>query len=141
MTDQEQLTPEEIELLEGAMKSYGAPQPDEKHNVHTFLHKVSLAVDTTKTGNLTEIEIGYTPYSLRTYKQLSLVCSDIVNDDIWGEYYRKKGEILTATSLSKEGFLMKQATTQTRQIADVTKKYKQNKGWFTKKDKSEEGEK
>ena len=38
--------------------------------------------------------------------------------------------VITSTSLSREGFLVKQATTQTRQIADISKKRKVNKGWF-----------
>jgi hypothetical protein len=45
---------------------------------------------------------------------------------------------VTASSLSREGFLVKQATTTTKQLADITKKPKtQNKSWFKKKDESE----
>jgi hypothetical protein len=73
---EEQLTPEEQQLLEEAMKSYGAPQAEEKHNVHTFLNKVSTALDTTKTGNLTDVEVGVTPFSLRSFKQFQLDSSD-----------------------------------------------------------------
>ena len=134
---EEQLTPEEQAIFEEAVKNYGAPQQDEKHNVHTFLHKVSVSQDTTKTGNLSEEEIGVTKYSLRTYKKLKLISDKLIGDDMWAEYYRDKGEILSATSLSKDGFLMKQATTQTRQIADITKPRVQNKGWFKKKDESQ----
>ena len=131
---EEQLTAEEQQLLEEAMKSYGSPEKDEKHNVHTFLNTVSKSTDTTKTGNLTQEEIGFTPYSQRTYKKLALDSAKLCDDDIWEEYFNKNAEILTATSLSKEGFLMKQATTSTKQIADVTPRRVENKGWFRKKD-------
>lgn len=132
---EEQLTPEEMQVLEEAMKSYGAPQPEEKHNVHTFLNNVAKSPDTTKTGNVDEIECGFTPYSLRTYKQLELASSALCDDDIWADYFHKKGEILTATSLSKDAKLISLAVIQKREIADVTKKpMKENKGWFKKGD-------
>ena len=130
----EQLTPEEQQLLEEAMRSSGAPQQEEKHNVHTFLHKVSVANDTTKTGNLTEVEIGYTPYSLRTYKKLMVDSSDLCYDDIWENYFQKNGEILTSTSLSKDAKLISLAVIQKREIADVTRRVTTNKGWFRKKE-------
>lgn len=134
----EPLTQEEQQLLEEAMKSYGAPQPEEKHNVHVFLNKVASSNDTTKTGNLSEPELGTTPYSLRTYKNLHLICKELVNDDIWADYFLKKGEILTATSLSKGGFLTELAVIQKRQIEDVTKIRKENKGWFKSGEKKDE---
>lgn len=138
---EEQMTAEEMQLLKDAMAGggYGSPKEEEKHNVHTFLHKISVAGDTTKTGFLREEEIGYTPYSVRTYKQLNVICEDLCNDDIWAEYFRKEGEIITATSLSREGFLVRQATTTTRQIADVTKPKVPNKGWFKSNPKQGEG--
>ena len=134
MDEQQPLTPEEQQVLEEAMKSYGAPQADEKHNVHTFLHKVSVSPDTTKTGYLDAIELGTTPYSLRTYKKLALVSDKLCNDDMWKDFYLQKGEILTATSLSKDAKLITLAVIQKREIADVTvKPPTKNKGWFQKK--------
>ena len=132
---EEQLTQEEQQLLEEAMKSYGAPEKEEKHNVHTFLNKVANSPDTTKTGNLTQEEVGITPFSLRSFKQFQLDSQDLANDDIWAEYFRKEGEILTATSLSKDAKLINLAVIQRRELADVTKPRKENKGWFSKKDK------
>ena len=136
---EEQLTPEEQEALEEALKGYGAPQKEEKHNVHTFLSNIIKSPDTTKTGNLGQEEIGTTPYSLRTYKQIALACDKLCNDDIWKDYFNAKGEILTSTSLSKEAKLISLAVLQRRELADVTKtSRKQNAGWFKKKDKQPE---
>lgn len=138
MTEEDnELTQEEMQLLEEAAKGYGSPQQKQEHNVHTFLNKVANSNDTTKTGNLSEVEIGFTEYSLRTYKQLSLVSKELCDDDIWSEYFRKKGEILSSTSLSKDAKLITLAVVQKREIADVTKRpVKENKGWFKKKEAS-----
>lgn len=135
---EDDLTPEEMALLEDALKSQGSPSQDEKHNAHIFLNKVASSKDTTKTGNLGNEEIGVTPYSQRTYKKLQLLCEDLIDDDIWGDYFKKKSEILTATSLSRGGFLTGLAVVQRREIADVTKHPQQeNKGWFRKKNNKE----
>ena len=131
---EEQLTPEEQQILEEALKGYGAPQQDEKHNVHTFLHKVSVSPDTTKTGYLEKEEVGITPYSLRTYKQLKVICDKLCSDDIWEDYFSAKGEILTSTSLSKDAKLISLAVIQRKELADMTKSRMSNKGWFKKKE-------
>ena len=138
---EEQLTPEEQQLLEEAIKSYGPAQPEEKHNVHVFLNKVATSNDTTKTGNLTSEEIGFTPYSLRTYKKLALTSEKLCNDDIWADYFKANGEILTATSLSKDAKLITLAVIQRRELADVTSQpRKENKGWFKKGEKEQSNE-
>lgn len=129
----EQLSPEDMQLLEEAMRAYGSPQPDEKHNVHTFLNNVAKSQDTTKTGNLDVQEIGFTPYSLRTYKQLEIVAKDLCNDDLWGDYFKKKGEILTSTSLSKDAKLISLAVIQRRELSDITKRVTANRGLFKSK--------
>ena len=114
-----------------------SPTGEDKHNIHTFLHNVAVAPDTTKTGNLTIEELGMPKLPFRTYKELSLFCNDIMDQPDFAEYFKKKGEILTATSLSKEAALLKFAVTQKREVADLTSKPKENKGWFNKKDKNQ----
>ena len=134
MAEEEQLTQEQ---LDEALRNYGAPQPEEKHNIHKFLNEVSKSKDTTKTGYLTDIELGTTPYAERTYKNLELQSKELCDDDIWAKYFAQKAEILTATSLSKNAKLLSLAVLQRRELADVTKQpMKANKGWFTKKEKS-----
>lgn len=138
---EEQLTPYEQEQLAEALKASGiTPTPDEKHNVHVFLSKVATSEDTTKTGNLSIEELGVTPYSERTYKTLELVSDKLCNDDIWAEYFKKKAEILTSTSLAKNGFLTSLAVIQRRQIEEIKKERKENKGWFKGKEIKEKEE-
>jgi hypothetical protein len=134
MTEEEQLTQEEQQVLEEAMKSYGSPTQEEKHSIHTFLNKVSTSGDTTKTGYLKDEELGCTLYSLRTYKSLELDSDELCNDEIWARYFKKKAEILSASSLSRDAKLITLAVLQKREIADVTEKPRaENKGWFKKK--------
>ena len=136
--EEEQLTPEEEQALQEALKSYGSPVQDEKHNVHTFLNKVSTSADTTKTGYLRDDELGYTLYSFRTYKKLELDSEELCGDDLWAKYFKKSGEIVAASSLSRDAKLITLAVVQKREIADVTDKPKAvNKGWFKSKNTSE----
>lgn len=137
---EEQLTPGVYEVKEdGSVEQRDAviPQGEEKHNVHKFLSEISRSKDTTKTGNLAELELGTTPYAERTYKRLQLDANVLVNDDIWANYFKDSAEIVTATSLSKGGFLDKLAIMQRRELADVSPERKENSGWFKKNDKKE----
>jgi len=111
------------------------PNAEERQNVHTFLHNVATAKDTSKTGNLAIEELGNPILPLRTYKELELFCRDVANMDWYANYFKKKGEILTATSLSRDAKLITLAISslQKRELADVTKPKKENKGWFKPK--------
>ena len=56
----------------------------------------------------------------------------------WKFFLKQAWETL-ATSLSREGFIIRQATTTTKQIADATKRRKINRGMFGKKTIEESG--
>lgn len=134
---EETLTSEEKEQLKEVL-GFGAPIPEEKHNVHSFLFKVATSTDTTKLGNLTEEEIGLPSKTLRTYKEMALIASKLMNNINLGDYYDKKAEIITSTSLSKNAKLINLAVIQKRVVEDETKPRKENKGWFKPKNKEEE---
>lgn len=131
--EEQQLTEDEIaERLASLVGT--TPTPEEKQNVHTFLHNVAIAKDTTKTGFLTEEEIGMPLHPTRTYKELALFCEEVADMGYFSEYFRKKAEITTSTSLSRDAKLLTLAVIQKREIADVTKPPpKKNKGWFKPK--------
>lgn len=131
------ITKEEADALKEAL-GFGASMPEEKHNVHTFLHNVATADDTTKTGFLKDEEVGTPRFPTRTYKELALISDKIVANDFLKEYYLNKSEILTSTSLSRQGFLTKLAVVTKRVIEDATKPRKENKGWFKKKNEEEQ---
>ena len=130
------------EELEDYIRSIAGsvPQPDEKHNVHTFLHNVAVAQDTTKIGNLKEEEVGMPKLPLRTYKELALFSTEVANMPYFGDYFIKKAEIMTATSLSKDAKLISLAVITRKEMADVTKRRTINKGWFKTKEVREGGD-
>lgn len=136
---EEELTSEQAEEVIKNLGLGTSPIPEEKHSVHSFLYKVATASDTTKLGNLKEEEVGLAKLPLRTYKELALFCREIANMDYFADYFDKKAEILTSTSLSKEALLLKLAVVIRREQSNILKVPKENKGWFKKKQSSEGG--
>jgi hypothetical protein len=133
--DGEQLSSEELgQLARYLSASDSAPIPDQKHNVHEFLHSIATESDTTKVGFLKEEELGQPKHPLRGNKEFALIAKSIIGNDYFADYFKAEGEITTATSLSRDGFLVKQGTTTTKQLADITKVRKENKSWFKKKE-------
>lgn len=116
----------------------GKATPDEKHNVHSFLHNVATAPDTTKVGYLGEEELGNMPQTVRSSKELALISNKIMANDFFKDYFEKEAEISTSTSLSKNAKLINLAVVQKRELADTTKKRKINRSWFKKKQPEQE---
>lgn len=139
MSEDLELTPEERAELNKYLSSYGSPEQDPKHNVHTFLNMIAHAKDTTKLGNLKEEELGLMQHTLRANKVAALISSEIMDNKELQEYFSNKGEILTATSLSRGGFLDRLAVVQKKEMADLTPERKENKGWFKKKEPDTSG--
>lgn len=138
MTEDINLSPEEKKAVSDYL-GFGAALPEEKHNAHSFLNKVATSDDTTKVGNLTIDELGMPTLPLRTYKDLALVSEKIIGNDFFKDYFIAKGEILTASSLSKDAKLINLAVIQRRQIEDLSKpERKINKGWFGQKENKPE---
>ena len=105
----------------------------EKQNSISFFTDIIQADDTIKTGNLELQELGEPRLPLRSLKGLELFSKDIYEDKEWASYFKKKAEILTSTSLSKDAILIKLAVTSKKELADVSpKEKKKNKGWFRK---------
>jgi hypothetical protein len=139
---QEQLDEERFAQMVQALKG-NTPIQDEKHNVHTFLTNVVFAEDTTKMGNLRHSkeldELGNPDHNVRASKEMALMAREICNNEDLAKLFEKEAEITLATSLSDEGFLIKRATTETKQIADSTRRRKVNRGWFGKETREETG--
>ena len=142
MSDEEMSDEEALMKLAAAMKD-NAPSQEDKHNVHTFLNKVVVSEDATRIGNLARDneldELGKPEYSVRGLKNMALISAKICEDDFLANYFNTEAQDVLSSSLSDKGFLVKQATVQTKQIADVTKKRKINKGWFGSKKIEESG--
>ena len=145
MTDdsKDDLTVEEIKELEMYLNSRGsstAPTADPKYNTHTFLNMIAQSKDTLKLGNLKDEELGYMTHTVRTNKVAALIADEIMGNKGLSDYYNKKAELTTASSLSRTGFLARLAVVTKKEIADVTPEKKENKGWFKKKENNNSGE-
>lgn len=144
MTEQQQemSDDEAIMKIAQAMKD-NSSNSDDRHNVHTFLNNVVLAKDSRKIANLREdkelSELGYPDANVRACFDLARISDKIMGNDTFKEYFEAKAENTLATSLSREGFLVRQGTTQTKQVADITKRRSVNKGWFGSKKVNETG--
>jgi hypothetical protein len=140
MAEEEQLTEAEKAEIKDIL-GYGSNIPDAKQNVHTFLHNVATAEDTTKLGNLDDTEIGNMSNPVRAYKHLALFADNIMKKKGLNEFFLANSEIATSTSLSRGGFLVNMAVIQKRELKDTTgKPRKENSSWFKKKDKTDEKE-
>lgn len=141
--EQQDMSDEEaIMRLAAAMKD-NAPSSDDKQSVFTFLNNIAISEDTRKVANLRNDkeldELGTPQHHVRGSLELVRISRHIIDNDFFVEYFNSEAEETLATSLSREGFLVKQATTQTRQVADVTRRRKINKGWFGSKKIEESG--
>jgi len=133
---------EALRRIAEAMKD-SPPVPEDKHNIHTFLVSVVKAEDSTKIGNLQvdrDInELGIPEHTVRGAKDMALISDKIMENEFFKVYFEREAENTLASSLSREGFLDKLATMQTKQVVDATKRRKINKGWFGSKKVEESG--
>jgi hypothetical protein len=134
---------EAIMKIAAAMKD-NAPSQEEKQNVHTFLFNVVTAKDTTKIGNLRDDkdynELGFPNWTVRGSLDMARISGMVMDNPFFEEYFKQAAEDALATSLSRNGFLIRQASVQTRQIVDATRRKKTNKGWFKKEETSSGGD-
>lgn len=139
MQNQELSDEEAIMKIAQAMKD-NAPSQEDKHNVHSFLVNVVKERDvenSIKIGNLRDDrelnELGNPVWTVRGCLEMALISDKLMENDFYKEYFEAEALNTLGTSLSREGFLIKQATTQTKQVADATVRRKINKGMFGSK--------
>jgi len=141
-TQTEMSDDEAILKIAAAMKD-NAPTAEDRQSVHAFLHNVATAEETTKVGNLRDDkemnELGVPNHNVRGSLEMARISDKIMDNEFFKSYFKAEAEETLATSLSREGFLVRQATTQTKNVADMTKRRKINKGWFGNKKIEESG--
>lgn len=136
-TNQPEMSDEEALMkIAQAMKD-NAPTQDEKQNVHSFLVNVVQAIEIDKiikTGNLRDDkemnELGHPTWNVRGCLEMARISDKIIENDFFTEYFEAAAKETTSSSLSRDGFIIKQATTQTKQVADVTRRRRIKKGWL-----------
>jgi hypothetical protein len=144
MVEQQQEISDDEAILKIAQAMKGnVSTPEDKQSVHVFLHNVATAPKTTKVGNLRDDkdmnELGVPTHNVRGTFDMARISDKIMDNEYFKEYFEDEAESTLATSLSREGFLVRQAVTQTKQVADITRRRKINKGWFGKQKIDESG--
>lgn len=136
---------EAIMKIASAMKD-NAPTEEDKQNVHAFLVNVIKAEELkklSKLGNLRDDkdmnELGIPKWNVRGCLEMARISNRLMGNGFFKEYFEDAAGETLSTSLSREGFIIRQATTQTKQVADITRRKKINKGWFGKKNIEESG--
>lgn len=130
---------EEQQLMQQIYQQMQYPKSQDVYNVHKFLHDVSVSKDTTKTGNVNDDELGSPAFNVRTLKDVQTYCN-MMGLGFYADYFGEKSEHITATSLSRDGFLDKLSIMTRQQVEALAKSSgkKKNKGWFGKKKQTEE---
>jgi hypothetical protein len=142
----EEMTDEEAILkIASAMKDTPTSQ-DEKQNVYTFLTNVIQVNDidkVTKLGNLKDDkeinELGLPQWNLRGTLGMARISSMLMNNKFYSDYFEKQAWETSSSSLSREGFVIRQATISTKQVVDATRRRKVNRGMFGRKTIEESG--
>ena len=81
-----------------------APMPQKRDDLYSLFWKVINIKDSSKVGNLGKEELGMFNISVRDLQRISLL-SNSLGHKYFGDYWLKQGEIILATSSSKEGWL------------------------------------
>ena len=132
---EEEFTDEDLETLD--QLGLGYPKQSEKQNIFAFFKRVITMADTTRTSNLTEDEMGAVKVPVRTNLELAQYCKAMGLTGL-GNYFLAESQIISNSSLSREGFLDKLAVTQKRELETKSKSsLAKRRGWFKKK--KEEG--
>jgi len=144
--ESEEMSDEQAIMKIAAAMKDNAPATEDKVNVHTFLLSV---VQSEKINNRCKVsnllgekdcnELGMPTWNVRGGLGMALISDKIMDNNYFKEYFEADAGITLDTSLSRNGFLIRQATTTTKAVADVTRRRKINKGMFGKKSIDEQG--
>lgn len=141
--EQEQMSDEEALMKLAQAMGKNVPTEEEKQSLFSFLRSVITEENNIKIGNLVVTkeydEIGIPQHSVRACLEMKRIADKIMNNKYLENYFDLKAQETLASGLSREGFLIRQSSTQTKQVADVTKKRVVNKKLFGREQVQETG--
>ena len=109
----------------------------EEKGIDNFFLEIIRDKDSLKVGNLTDTELGTPKLPLRTLVDLTRDCSLVPSLSSMKDSFEKQTQSLIASSLSKEGFLIKARITQKKELVDKDKRKQRRKGLFGRKEEEE----
>lgn len=126
------MTPEEQIELQHTMQDMNYPHPEEKASIFNIFKRILRTKDSSKVGNLDQYEL----HAVRIAQQVALYVKTLDYNNV-SKYFREKGEIVLATSLSsksKHPAFIEAVITQKRALAS-DKTLGGKKPWKEKKEK------
>ena len=114
-------------------EAYGSPEPEEKQNQHSFLHKAAFeSKDTVRTTNLNEFELGRPMFNVRfllDMEDISKFYLDEMGEEYKipnkiADYFRQKILNITDSGMSKDGFAMN--LNVTKKMDTIRKRVREN---------------
>ena len=110
----------------------------EEKGIDNFFLEIIRDDKSFKIGNLDKDELGVPQLPIRTLIELADDCKLIPSMSSFTTDFQEQAKNLIATSLSKEGFLIKARITQKKELLDTDKrKNRLKKGLFGKKEEEE----
>ncbi len=94
-------------------EAYGSPEPEEKQNQHSFLHKAAFdSSNTLRVTNLNEFELGRPMFNVRFLLDMEDIAKFYLDEmakklntsNKVAEYFREKISNITDSGMSKDGF-------------------------------------
>lgn len=97
---------EEEELIERQQELYEDQTPvyEKKEDLYSLFWKVVKARDSSKVGNLKKDELGMLDFSVRDYQRIALLAR-VLKHKGFSDFFMNQGELILATSASREGWL------------------------------------
>lgn len=136
-----QLQEAKIEAQKDEVEEFLRKFGQEEKGIDNFFLEIIRADDTTKVGNLRVDgkidELGIPQLPIRTLKELQHDCELIPSMSSFTTHFKQTAEDVLATSLSREGFLIKARITQKKEFLDKEKKKKKTSGLFGSKKEEE----
>ncbi len=129
MTEETYSPEEQAQIMAAAediKNSY--PTPEDKLSIFKLFNKIFETDDTTKVANLKKDELQV----VRNIQSAALTLEEAYEYEPVANYFRKKAEIVLATSLSRDGALLNALITQKRQLSTEKKREVDSK-WNKKK--------
>lgn len=136
---------DELKKLEEELKNledksdYESPPSQDKDTLYKFFREILNLQKTTRVGKLDKNELGGTKLGVRHYMDIAAYARaeglNIVSD-----YLVNKSQILTETSMSKDGFWAQLFVTQIKKEQKLKEPSKESKKWWERKQKDEESE-
>jgi len=127
---------EELKSLEGKDSDFSYPKGKEKDNQFKFFRDIIKQDDTTRIGNIKREEMGEAELGVRHYQEIADY-AEVEGLKTVANYLRSRSNIITATSMSRNGFWSELFMTQIKR-EKKDQKDGVKKSWFGKKEQGVE---